>query len=202
VSEPHEEPRARLEPAARAAAVLTVSDRCVRGEAVDESGPHLVARLRQAGFEVGEAIVVPDEPAEVTRALLRLADEENMAVILTTGGTGLSPRDRTPEATRPLLEREAPGIAEAIRAAALQKTAHGMLSRGLAGTRGSTLIVNLPGSLKAVREGFEVLAAVLPHALDLLAGGQASPADHRAPPAATSTDESRHPGTPGAGLSP
>src|SRR4030095_9217235 len=99
-----------------------------------------------------------------------LADEDDVALILTTGGTGLSPRDRTPEATRPLLECEAPGIAEALRAAALARTAHGMLSRGLAGIRGRTLIVNLPGSLKAVREAFEVLAPVLPHALDLLSG--------------------------------
>jgi molybdopterin adenylyltransferase len=164
----------------RTAAVLTVSDRCARGEASDESGPHLVRRLREAGFQVEDAVVLPDEPAQVTRALLGLADGEDVALILTTGGTGLSPRDRTPEATRPLLEREAPGIAEAVRAAALTKTAHGMLSRGLAGVRGRTLIVNLPGSLKAVREAFEVLAPVLPHALDLLGGKAASPADHAA----------------------
>ncbi len=169
----------------RTAAVLTVSDRCARGEATDESGPHLVKRLREVGFQVGDAVVVPDEPAQVTRALLRLADAEDMSLILTTGGTGFSPRDRTPEATRPLLEREAPGIAEAIRAASLAKTAHGMLSRGLAGIRGRTLIVNLPGSLKAVREAFDVLAPVLPHALDLLGGKTANPADHQAPPAAT-----------------
>jgi molybdenum cofactor synthesis domain-containing protein len=164
--------------------VLTVSDRCARGEATDESGPHLVARLRAAGFQVKDASVVSDEPAQVTRALLGLADVEEVALILTTGGTGLSPRDRTPEATRPVLEREAPGIAESIRAAALTRTAHGMLSRGLAGVRGRTLIVNLPGSLKAVREAFDVLGPVLPHALDLLAGEGAGPADHRAPPAA------------------
>lgn len=169
--------------AVRTAAVLTVSDRCARGEAADESGPHLVARLREAGFRVEDPGVVPDEPAQITRALLRLADADGVGLILTTGGTGVSPRDRTPEATRPLLEREAPGIAEALRAAALRQTAHGMLSRGLAGTRGHTLIVNLPGSLKAVREAFEVLAPVLPHALSLLAGAQADPRDHQAPPA-------------------
>jgi molybdenum cofactor synthesis domain-containing protein len=165
------------------AAVVTVSDRCAGGEAVDESGPHLVGRLREAGFVTGEPLVLPDEPLEITRALLRLADEERVALVLTTGGTGFAPRDRTPEATRPVLERGAPGIAEALRAAALAKTAHGMLSRGLAGTRGATLIVNLPGSLKAVREAFDVLAPVLPHALHLLAGAPASPADHRAPAA-------------------
>lgn len=168
-------------PTVRTAAVLTVSDRCARGEAADESGPHLVARLREAGFRVADPGLVPDEPARITRALLRLADVDGVGLILTTGGTGLSPRDCTPEATRPLLEREAPGIAEALRAAALRQTAHGMLSRGLAGTRGPTLIVNLPGSLKAVREAFDVLAPVLPHALSLLAGAQAGLRDHQAP---------------------
>ncbi|MFN2431996.1 MAG: molybdenum cofactor biosynthesis protein B [Gemmatimonadota bacterium] len=166
------------------AAVLTVSDRCSRGETPDASGAFLVSALREAGYRAELPRVVPDEATEITRALLRLADEEGARLILTTGGTGLSPRDVTPEATRPLLEREAPGIAEALRARALRATPHGMLSRGLAGARGEVLIVNLPGSLKAVREAFEVLAPVLPHALELLSGSGASPADHAPPLAA------------------
>ena len=161
------------------AAVVTVSDRCAHGEAEDESGPYLVEALRRSGFAAGEPEVVGDEPLEITRVLLRLADEDGSPLILTTGGTGLSPRDRTPEATLPVLEREAPGIAEALRAASLRQTPHGMLARGLAGSRGATLIVNLPGSLKAVRESFAILAPVLPHALQLLSGAQARPEDHR-----------------------
>ena len=172
-------------PPAWPAAVVTVSDRCARGETEDESGAYLATALREAGFDAGDAVVIPDDPLKVTRVLLRLVDDQRMRLILTTGGTGLSPRDTTPEATRPVLEREAPGIAEALRAASLGKTAHGMLSRGLAGTRGACLIVNLPGSPKAVREAFEVLAPVLPHALKLLSGAPARPADHRPPEAAT-----------------
>ena len=163
------------------AAVLTVSDRCARGEASDESGPFLCQALREAGFTAGPPEVVADEPLEITRALLRMADEQGARLVLTTGGTGLSPRDRTPEATRPVLERDAPGIAEALRADSLRKTPHGMLSRGLAGTRRGTLIVNLPGSLAAVRDAMQVLRPVLPHALALVAGGPASPDDHHAP---------------------
>jgi molybdopterin adenylyltransferase len=163
------------------AAVVTVSDRCARGETRDESGAFLVQALREAGFGVEDALVVPDDTCEITRALLRLADEDRVPLIFTTGGTGLSPRDVTPEATRPLLERESPGIAEALRADALRTTPHGMLSRGLAGTRGSSLIMNLPGSLKAVRDAIAILTPVLPHALQLMRGHAASPADHQAP---------------------
>lgn len=173
-------------PGRAGAAVVTVSDRCARGEAEDESGAFLAAALSEIGFPVSR-VLVPDEPVEVTRALLRLADEEGARLILTTGGTGLSPRDTTPEATRPVLEREAPGIAEALRADALRKTPHGMLARGLAGTRGAALIVNLPGSPKAVRDAFALLAPALPHALDLLAGVPALPTDHHAPQAAHSS---------------
>ena len=163
------------------AAVLTVSDRCARGEAEDVSGRWLVEALRGAGFAADDPVVVPDEPGRVTRALVQLADEGDARLVLSTGGTGLAPRDVTPEATRPVLEREAAGIAEAIRADALRHTPHGMLSRGLAGTRGATLIVNLPGSLNAVRDAFSVLLPVLPHALSLLEGRPAAAADHAAP---------------------
>ena len=165
------------------AAVLTVSDRCFRGEASDESGRWLCEALRRAGFETAEPLVVPDEADAVAGALLALAGEPGTGLVITTGGTGLSPRDVTPEATRPLLDREAPGLTEALRAAATRATPHGMLSRGVAGTRGRTLIVNLPGSLRAVREGFELLAPVLPHALSQLAGEAAAPRDHDAPAA-------------------
>jgi molybdenum cofactor biosynthesis protein B len=170
--------------------VLTVSDRCSRGETPDESGRWLLEALRGAGFETAEPRVVPDEADAIASALLELAGDPQTALVLTTGGTGLSPRDVTPEATRPLLDREAPGLAEALRAGAVRATPHGMLSRGVAGTRGRTLIVNLPGSLRAVREGFELLAPVLPHALALLRGDGPTPHELRAaasePAAATS----------------
>jgi molybdenum cofactor biosynthesis protein B len=162
------------------AAVLTVSDRCSRGETPDESGRWLLEALRSAGFETAEPCVVPDEADAIAAALLELAGDPETALVLTTGGTGLSPRDVTPEATRPLLDREAPGLAETLRAAAVRATPHGMLSRGVSGTRGRTLIVNLPGSLRAVREGFELLAPVLPHALALLRGEGGAPHELRA----------------------
>ena len=137
------------------AAVLTVSDRVSRGEAEDGSGDLLEELLRGEGFEV-ERRVVPDERAEISAALRELAP--NAQVILTTGGTGLAPRDVTPEATRDVLEREAPGIAQALRADSLHKTPYAQLSRGTAGVLGDTLIVNLPGSTGGCRDGFAVLA--------------------------------------------
>jgi molybdenum cofactor biosynthesis protein B len=185
------------------AAVLTVSDRCARGEASDESGAWLRDALRGAGYDTGDPRVVPDEADAIAAALLELADP-GTALVLTTGGTGLSPRDVTPEATRPLLDREAPGLAEALRAAAIRATPHGMLSRGLAGTRGRTLIVNLPGSLRAVTEGFGLLAPVLPHALALLRGdappshdvGTASAGERRAAPASADPGGAPRPSAP------
>jgi molybdenum cofactor biosynthesis protein B len=147
------------------AAVLTVSDRVSRGEADDASGDLLAELLRGDGYEV-ERRVVPDERAEIATAIEELA--AGAAVVLTTGGTGLAPRDVTPEATRSVVEREAPGIAEALRADSIAKTPHGLLSRGIAGVVGRTLVVNLPGSTGGCRDGYAVLRPALGHALSLL----------------------------------
>ena len=148
-------------------AVLTVSDGVAAGVREDRSGDLLAELLAGEGFEVARE-VVPDERDEVAGAIERLAGEARL--VLTTGGTGVAPRDVTPEATRSVLAREAPGIAEAIRADARAKTPHGLLSRGVAGVRGHTLVVNLPGSTGGCRDGFAVLRPALHHALDLLAG--------------------------------
>ena len=147
--------------------MLTISDRVSRGEGEDTSGALLEERLRADGYDV-ERRVVPDERPEIAAALRELAARAR--VVLTTGGTGVGPRDVTPEATSSVLERGAPGIAEAIRADSIAKTPHGLLSRGVAGVRGQTLVVNLPGSSGGVSDGFAVLRPALEHALRLLAG--------------------------------
>jgi molybdopterin adenylyltransferase len=148
------------------AAVLTVSDRVSRGEAEDLSGDALEELLGADGYEV-ERRVVPDEREQIVAALSELA--RSARLVLSTGGTGLAPRDVTPEATREVLDREAPGIAQALRADSIAKTPHGLLSRGTAGVAGSTLVVNLPGSTGGCRDGYAVLRPALEHALRLLA---------------------------------
>ena len=151
------------------AAVITVSTKGAAGERMDESGPAMRDGLVAAGHEVVSATLVTDDVAKIANAILD-AVRAGANVVLTSGGTGLSPNDVTPEATRRVVDREIPGIAEALRATSLAKTPHGMLSRAVAGAVGATLVVNLPGSPRAVRESLAVLLPVLPHALELLAG--------------------------------
>lgn len=149
--------------------ILTVSDKGARGEREDRSGPAIREIMAAAGAEVVRAEIVPDEE-DMIRAVLVLWSDEGLDLILTTGGTGFSPRDRTPEATRAVIERETPGLPEAMRLAGLEKTPTAMLSRAVAGIRKRTLIVNLPGSERAVRENLAVILPALPHGLEVLAG--------------------------------
>lgn len=151
-------------------AILTISDKGYRGEREDLSGRVIQEMLGEEPYRFLAYRMVPDEREVIAQALRQLADEEGADLVLTTGGTGLSPRDVTPEATRDVVDREVPGMAEAMRSESLRKTPFGMLSRGVAGLRGNTLIVNLPGSPKGVRENLAVILPALPHAIEKAQG--------------------------------
>ncbi len=161
--------------------ILTISDRGARGEYQDKSGPLIreivISRL---GARLVKYEIIPDEIELIKKTLIHWADEVGLDLILTTGGTGFAPRDVTPEATKAVIERETPGLTEAMRAESLKVTPHAMLSRAVAGIRGHTLIVNLPGSPKAVRENLETILPALPHGLELLRG-QAGAEQHHEP---------------------
>ncbi len=150
--------------------VITISDRGYRGEREDASGEVIREMIQGLGAEIILSTVIPDEQEEIKKALIQGADEMGLDLIVTTGGTGVSPRDVTPEATMAVIEREVPGFAEAMRTEGLKKTPHAMISRAVCGMRGRTLIVNLPGSPKAVREGLEVILSALPHAIAKIQG--------------------------------
>jgi molybdenum cofactor synthesis domain-containing protein len=162
--------------------VLTVSDRSARGERPDTSGSALRKRLEHAGHVVSITAILPDEPAEIEALLKAWADGGTADVILTTGGTGLGERDRTPEATVAACERLVPGIAEVVRLAGTAKTPHAMLSRGVAGVRGRVLVVNLPGSPRGAVESLEAVLPALPHAVDILTGAEGAERGHRPEP--------------------
>jgi molybdenum cofactor synthesis domain-containing protein len=150
--------------------VITVSDACSRGEREDASGAALVQLLQDLGAEIVETKVVSDDLDPLSELLRSSAENNNVNLIVTTGGTGFSPRDNTPEATLAVIEREAPGLAEAMRMETLKQTPMAMISRGVCGIRANTLIINLPGAPQAVRESFAVIAPVLNHAIALLSG--------------------------------
>jgi len=149
--------------------ILTVSDKGAKGEREDRSGPAIREIVEAAGGQVVRALIVPDEQTDIRAALIAWSDE-GLDLVLTTGGTGFSPRDWTPEATRSVIEREAPGLAEAMRRGGAEKTPTAILSRAAAGLRKMTLIVNLPGSERAVRESLATILPVLPHAIGVLKG--------------------------------
>jgi molybdopterin adenylyltransferase len=160
------------------AALITISTSRAAGEAADESGPRLREFALALGAEVAGAEVVSDDRAEIEERLRHWCDRDRCDLVLTSGGTGFSPSDVTPEATRSVIERDAPGIAEAMRAASREHTPHWMLSRAVAGIRGRTLIVNFPGSPKSIEQTAEAIADALPHALALLEGHEGHPAAH------------------------
>jgi molybdenum cofactor synthesis domain-containing protein len=160
-------------------AILTVSDRGARGEYEDRSGPLLAEIIQnKTPWRVSQQAIVPDEKTEIANTLIQWCNA-GVSLILTSGGTGFSPRDVTPEATKSVIERETPGIAETLRAESLKITRHAMLSRAVAGIRGRTLIINMPGNPKAVRENMDVLLPILPHALELLSEAPGSESQHR-----------------------
>ncbi len=152
--------------------VLTVSDRTSKGERIDASGPELEQLLRSQGLEIKLRAVVPDERSEIGALLKRWCDDDCIDLIVTTGGTGVSPRDVTPEATLDVIERSIPGMAEAMRAAGMSKTPHAMISRAVVGIRGNTLIVNLPGSPRGAIENLQTILPALPHAIEKIQGDQ------------------------------
>lgn len=156
------------------AAIVTISSSKARGEGTDESGPALLEFARSLGAEVEGTDVIPDDRDQIESRLRHWADDRGCDLVLTSGGTGFAPSDVTPEATKSVLDREAPGMAEAMRAASREHTPHWMLSRAVAGIRGRTLIVNFPGSPKSIRETADALAPALPHALALLADTETS----------------------------
>lgn len=158
--------------------ILTLSDRASRGERADSSGPALAHLIQAEGWYVAKQSLLPDDESAIRQILVDWADMGELDVILTTGGTGFAPRDVTPEATRAVIEREAPGLAEAMRAASLKITSHAMLSRIVAGIRKRTLIVNLPGSPKGAVENLQVILPVLPHAIQLLRDDPGSESSH------------------------
>ena len=151
-------------------AIITLSDKGSIGERVDESGPVIREMLSHTGASVDHYEILPDDKVRIIAVLTRLADSGTIDLILTTGGTGVAPRDVTPEATRAVIDRELPGMAEAMRAESLKKTPHAMISRAIAGIRKQTLIVNLPGSPKAARENLAVIMPALPHAIEKIKG--------------------------------
>jgi molybdopterin adenylyltransferase len=150
--------------------ILTVSDSCAQGRRQDASGPAIRETLLTAGYVIGDERIVPDDRNAIVWELTRLAEEGGHELVFTTGGTGLGPRDVTPEATGSVCERLVPGLGELMRAQGLKKTPNAVLSRGIAGIRGRTLIINLPGSPEAVRESLEAILDVLPHAIEMMRG--------------------------------
>ncbi|MGD2026931.1 MAG: MogA/MoaB family molybdenum cofactor biosynthesis protein [Anaerolineales bacterium] len=159
--------------------IVIISDRSSAGEREDLSGPLLKEMVEARGWQVSEFKIIPDEQEEIKDLLVEWADSGDVDVILTSGGTGFAPRDVTPEATLEIIARRAPGLVEAIRAESLKITPHAMLSRAEAGMRGKTLIINFPGSPKAVRENFEIVVPVLPHAVELLREDPESESGHQ-----------------------
>ena len=152
-------------------AILTISDMCAQGKRADTSGQTIEEMLPEDTFEVCQKTIIPDDYETITRTLRRFSDEQNIEVVLTTGGTGLGPRDVTPEATTAVCDRPVPGLSEILRSESYKTTPNAVLSRGVSAIRNNTLIINLPGSPKAVRECLEIILNVLPHAVKMMRGG-------------------------------